>query len=365
MSKHEEVLEEIYSTPGEAGSFTSLSKIKRAAKDNKNKDLSCTQIRDWLKKKETYTKYRISRKNFKRNQIISPYIDAQWQGDLAEMGNLSAYNNGVRYLLVLIDVVSKHMWVEPLKSKHGPSVVKAFENIFARTSRRPEKLQTDDGKEFLYQGLQKFLKEQKIMFFTVKSDKKAAVAERAIRTLKEKIYRYLHEKYTKKYVDVLQDLVTSYNNTYHSTIRMTPNEVNESNEGEVLRTLYGHYWKPEMGRKYPRFKIGSYVRLNVTKGPFKKGYAGNWTEEVYIVDKTIRAEPYTLYKVKDWNGDEVEGSFYEYELQEVSPDTQGYWKVDKIIKTKTVRGKKKYFVSWVGYPASVNSWVDEKDIKKL
>ncbi len=119
-------------------------------------------------------------------------------------------NENVRYLLVLIDVVSRYLFVQPLKTKRGVDVLSALKKIFA--TQKPKKLQTDDGKEFVNREVGQYLKKEGVTFFTVKSDKKAAIAERVVRTLKDKIHRYMNEAHTLKYIDVLQDLVESYNN---------------------------------------------------------------------------------------------------------------------------------------------------------
>jgi hypothetical protein len=367
------VLESVYTTPREPGSFSGADKLRRSV--GKRAYVTVKEVDNWLKGNDTYTKHRSSRKTFKRNQIVVGEIDGQWQGDLAEMGNIARDNDGVRYLMILIDVVSKHTWVEPLKTKEGKSVLEGLKQIFERTERRPGKLQTDDGKEFLNVVVQRYLRDNDITFFTVKSDKKAAIAERMVRTLKDKIYRYMHEKHTKRYVDVLQDLVSSYNETFHKSIKMAPVEVNTGNEGAVLRSLYGKDWIVEDGgvrgsrgmRKEAKFKPGDMVRISSVKGVFKKGYWGNWSEELFRVDSMKEsAAPYQVYRLKDWNNEVLEGVFYEYEMQKVSKELDGYWKVEKIIeKRKVQRGRWEYFVKWQGYPASMNSWVDERDIKKI
>lgn len=349
-----------YANPAEPGSFSGPEKLQKST------GIPLSTIKQWMKGNDTYTKYRVARHTFKRNPIIATHIDAQWQGDLAEMGNLAKWNDGVRYLLVLIDVVSKYVWVEPLKSKAGPTTLAGFKRIWSKTERRPEKLQTDDGTEFVYKGVQNMLSAMNITFFTVKSDKKAAVAERVIRTLKDKIYRYMHERHTKRYIDVLQDLVQSYNVTYHKSVKMPPADVRESNEGEVLDNLYGHLWKT-MGTDVPKFKIGELVRISSVKHPFRKGYMGNWTEEIFrIKDLKRHAEPRIVYKLEDWGKEPITGSFYAEELQAVDKDLQDYWKVEKILKSRTLRnGRKKYMVKWQGYPSSMNSWVYEEDMRGL
>lgn len=370
--EHSALLAEIYSDPRQPGSFTSADKLSRTLKKLKNVSVKVESVRNWLKSKDTYTKHRVARTMFKRNPIIAPYINAQWQGDLADVANLAGKNDGIRYLLVMIDVVSKYVWVEPLKTKQGKSVLEALKTIFARAGVKPERIQTDDGKEFLDGGVQDFLKQNKIRFFTVKSDKKAAIAERVIRTLKEKLYRYMHEAHTHRYLDVLQDLVASYNDTYHSSIKMSPAEVSESTEGEVLQNLYGMTWekdqldnfKSKTQRKLT-LKEGDFVRISRVKGPFKKGYIGNWTEEIFIIDKVKNRVPKVMYKLKDWGGEVLQGSFYEEEVQLVDKDLGGFWKVERVIRSKKVNGRLKHYVKWEGYHDDVNSWVDASDVKNL
>ena len=354
----------MYTDPRDPGSYGGVEKLRKSL-NKLNYHVTVRSVKDWLKKKDTYTKHRPARKNFKRNPVIATHIDAQWQGDLAEMGNIASSNDGVRYLLILIDVVSKYVWVEPLKSKNGPTVLEGFKHLLSRTERRPEKLQTDDGKEFLFHGMQSFLKENNIGFFTLKSDKKAALAERVICTLKEKIWRYMHEKHTRRYVDVLEDMVASYNETYHGAIKRAPVDVNTKNEGEVLGSLYGHLWKQNASGKELKTKVGDFVRISRVKGVFSKGFIGNWTEEIFVVDKVIHSKPHILYKLKDWSNEPIDGSFYEHEIQIVDKDLDGFWKVEKVLHSRTRRGQKEHFVKWEGYPDSMNSWVKAGNVKTI
>lgn len=102
----------------------------------------------------------------------------------------------------------------PLKTKTGQELVKAFQTILS-SGRKPNKLQTDQGKEFVNEHFQKFLRDKNIHFFTTNSGLKASVVERYNRTLKNKMYRYFTAKNTLRYIDVLPKLVSSYNKTYN------------------------------------------------------------------------------------------------------------------------------------------------------
>ena len=126
------------------------------------------------------------------------------------------------------------------------------------------------------------------------------------------MFRYFSANNTRKFVDVLDLLVDQYNNAIHSSIKMTPKEASrEENENKVWRNLY-----PEFGSKTlaPKFSIGDHVRITKKKKIFDKGYTQRWTEEVFKISQILLTIPVT-YKITDYNGEEIQGSFYEQELQ--------------------------------------------------
>ena len=137
------------------------------------------------------------------------------------------------------------------------------------------------------------------------------------RTIKEKIFRYFSANNRRKYIDVLDLLIGQYNNTIHSSIKMTPIEASrEVNENKVWRNLY-----PEFGGKtlIPKFSIADNVRITNKKNIFDKGYTQRWTEEVFTISKIQLTIPVT-YKISDCNGEEIQGSFHERELQKTTQD---------------------------------------------
>ena len=95
-----------------------------------------------------------SRRNFKRNKIYAPEIDSLWEADLAFVQDVAKENDGVNYLLVFIDVFSKFLWVRPMKNKTARSLVQAFDSISGNEKRKPEKLRTDKGTEFINESFQ-------------------------------------------------------------------------------------------------------------------------------------------------------------------------------------------------------------------
>ena len=134
------------------------------------------------------------RRRYKRSRVIVPGIHAQFQADLCDVQNLSRYNKGYKYLLTCVDIFSKYAWVVALKTKQCQELVKAFQTI-PSSRREPSKLQMDQGTEFLNRVFQKFLRDNNIAFFTVKSGLKVSVVERFNRTFKNKMYKFHLQKH--------------------------------------------------------------------------------------------------------------------------------------------------------------------------
>jgi len=290
-------------------------------------------------------------KNFPKRKVYVNGIDKIWAADLVEMQAFSKFNRGVRYLLTVIDVFSKYGWMLLLKDKTGKSVADAFKEIFKKSKRKPTKLWTDRGLEFH----NKHVKELGVELYSTENEEKSSVFERWNRTMKEKMFKYFTANNTNKYIDVLDDFVERYNNTRHSSIKMTPVEASKKeNEVRVYRNLY-----PDLTRRPMRakFKAADKVRILKKKGLFEKGFTPNWTEEVSTVSKIQRTNPVT-YKITDYNDEEIQGTFCEQELQKTSREV---FRIEKIVK----KGKTRSLVKWKGYPESFNSWVDNKDLSEL
>ena len=172
----------------------------------------------------------------------------------------------------MIDVFSKQAWCIPLKNKLAASLVVAFTQLLRERS--PITLQTDKGSEFLIRSLQKLLKQYGVHHFSTHNEEtKASIVERCNRTLKTSMWRYFTKSQSDRYLDVLQDFVQSYSDTYHRSIGMAPSEVNGTNQECVWQRSYGHE-----GGGTPKFRIGDRVRISKAKRHFEKGYMANWTE---------------------------------------------------------------------------------------
>lgn len=265
------------------------------------------------------------------------------------MQAFAKYNDGIKYLLMVIDIFSKYGWIVPIKNKTGKCVAEAFKQIFE--NRHPEKLWVDKGKEFY----NKDIKVLGVELYSTENEEKSCVIERWNRTMKDKMFKYLSANSTRKYIDVLDEMVDKYNNTKHSSIKMTPVVASDrKNESAVWLNLYGT--KPVHKINY-KFRVGDKVRITKKKGIFEKGYMPRWTEEVFTVSQLQYTDPPT-YKITDYNGDEIKGTFYEQELQK---SNQEIYRIEKVIH----KHGNKSLVKWIGYPESFNSWVDNESLIKL
>ena len=221
------------------------------------------------------------------------------------MQSLSRKNKGIKYILCAIDLFRKYAFVIPLKDKKGISIVNAFDKIIKQSNRKPNKIWVDQGGEFYNNVFKKWLSDHDIIMYSTYNEGKSVVAERFIRTLKNKLFKHMTAIGKNVYYDVLDDIVNEYNNTKHITIKMKPKGVGNNNKRVYI---------DEHNEKRSRFKVGDRVRISKFKNIFAKGYTPNWSREIFIVNKINDTVPYT-YNIKDLNGEEIIGSFYDRELQ--------------------------------------------------
>ena len=214
-------------------------------------------------------------------------------------------NKGIKYLLCAIDLFSKYAFVVPLKDKKGISITNAFKKIIKQSNRKPNKIWVDQRGEFYNRDFKKWLSSNDIIMYSTFNEGKSVEAERFIRTLKNKLYKHMTATGKNVYYDLLDDVVNEYNNTKHNTIKMKLKDVKYDNKRVFI---------DEHNKKSARYNVGDRVRISKFKNIFAKGYTPNWSREIFIVNKINDTVPYT-YNLKDLNGEEIMGSFYDRELQ--------------------------------------------------
>ena len=307
----DKLLSSVYYDPNSPACYAGIQAVYREAK-KQNPKLKQKDVVDFLHKQRTYTLHKPIVRKFKHHKIVANGIDTHWQADLADMKSLAKYNEGYKYLLVCYDVLSKYAWVQPLKDKRPETLIKAMGTIF-KEGRKPWWLMTDKGKEFVAKEFQRFMTKNFIIHYVSQSpDVKAANAERYIKTLKNRLWKHFTRKNSFRYINVLQKIVQAINSSYNTALGCRPIDVTKENEAEVKEKLYGPKKTP-LSSKFT-YNIGDNVRIAVQKTAFKRGYQPNFTKEIFTVMDRVPGLPTPVYRLKDQQGNEIDGKFYPKEL---------------------------------------------------
>ena len=302
---------------------------------------------------------RPKRNRFDRRHIYSPSIDDTWTADLADFGKYKRVNRGYRYILVVLDTWSRYAFARPLKRKTGAEVANAFQDILQKSKRRCKKLFCDRGTEFYNVYLKHVLAANgNIQLYSTYNEPKASIAERFIRTLRSKIEsNYILTQSTVWY-DILPQLIHEYNTTRHRTIKMTPEEASKPENSKIV---YENLMSRKESVPSVKFVVGDKVRISVHKRLFEKGATANWSEEVYEVSEILPTRP-TTYKLRDLAGEDIQGAFYNEQLQKTDLTI---YRIDKILrKRRRPGGVNEVFVRWSGYPDKFNQWIPADSVHK-
>ena len=173
--------------------------------------------------------------------------------------------------------------VVPLKNKKSDSIVEGFQSILKDSGRKPNNVWVDHGSEIYNNNTE---------MYSTHNEGKSVVAERFIKTLKNKVYKHMNYIGKNVYFNVLDDIVRKYNSTVHSSIKIKPKNVTDDSFIE---------YNEESNKKDPKFRVGDNVRISKYKNIFAEGYTPNWSEEVFVVNKVQNTIPWT-YLINDLNG---------------------------------------------------------------
>jgi transposase InsO family protein len=332
--------------------YTGINALLAAAR-KVNKKINRDDVTKFLHGIRSYTMHKPATRRFRRLKTVATAIDSDWQVDLAVFQNVSEHNDGYNYLLVCVDCLSRFLFVEPLKTKRPSEVKKAFGTIFARSGRKPWRVFSDRGLEFVANEMRQFFEINDIRKFEVQTSPviHCGMVERANRTIKSRLYKYFTDKKTQRWIDVIQQIVDDLNHSYHRMIKMRPVDVVLDNENDVRKAeLRGH-------KRKARYSVGDTARIERSKHVFEKGYLNNFTEEIFKISRVEEDTDPVTYFLTDYSGDPITGRFYDEDLSHVIEDPDQTYDVE-VVKTRTKGGKKQYLVRYIGYPSKFNAWVD-------
>ena len=353
----ENILKGIYYDIKNPAGFSSFEKLFKAAKQH-DKNLKRKDAKNWWIGEITPTLHKTVRRNFKRNPIIVEAIDQQWEADLVDMQEFEKDNKNFKYFLTVIDCLSKYAWAIPIKNKKAESICEAFKKIF-NDGRYPTYIRTDQGKEFLNKNFKQFLKKYGVYHFTsTNKDIKCAIVERFNRTLKTRMHKFFTARGTRNWIDNINDFVSAYNDSFHRTIKRTPNEAIESKNIDLIRTVYKvddiSLLTP---KKSSNLEMNDTVRIAYEKKPFDKSYYPNWTDTIQKIEKVTEKTNAPMYGIEN-----QEQKYYPEQIQKVR---ENLTRIEKILKTRKRNGKKQLYIKWLNYPDNYNSWIDETDLYDL
>lgn len=274
-----------------------------------------SKIHDFLRQNSTSSLFRQVRHKFKRRRIRAFYPFQMMMSDTINYRNYAKpINKGYKYIMVLIDVFSKRAWTAPMKSLKDFDAVIAVESMLEKLPEVPQNFITDLGTEYYNSKMKDLFDRYGIKHYSIRGPHKACVAERFIKTLKGRLEKYFWENRTHRWIDVLDQFVENYNNTYHRSIKMAPNQVTDENRKQVFANLY-----PKIkDNTPPRLKKGDRVRLLKTKNIFEKGYTRSWSTEIYVVEKTFSDDGVDYYTISDLEGNTLPRKKYYWELNLVT-----------------------------------------------
>ena len=338
MAPWEDYLRRIYYDPSHPASYEGEKVVYDAVKREGKYKISHKQVREWLQNQDAYSLNNSVKRNFQRGRVIVAGIGDQWDADLASFARDSDENDGYKYLLVVIDIFTRYAWIEPIKDKTSREIVRAFNRIIMK-GRKPRRLRTDAAKDFTSKGFQEYLETKDIAHFTTHSERQANYVERFIKTIKSRIWRHIRSQNSRRYIDILQKLVDSYNKSWHSGILSEPINVNKQNES---RLWWQMYWPKDIKIKKESkdkkvkflFKVGDKVRISHLRSAFQREYDIKWSGEIFKISKRFVRQNQPMYRIIDFFNKPVKGTFYQKELQKVNVKNTDIFKVEKVLKYK-------------------------------
>ena len=291
-----------------------MKKLREIYSNVKSIPSYSSKIQNFLRKNVTSSLFRQVRHNYPRRRIISYYPGHTMFSDTINYRNIGTKNKNSKYIMVFIDNFSKKAYAAAMKSMHEFDSVIGMESMLHRLPSMPQNIITDKGTEYYNSKMKSLFDRYAINHYSIRGKHKACVAERFIRTLKSRLEKYFWEKNTKNWVDVLDQFIENYNGTYHRSIKMAPNDVNDDNRATVFKTLFP---KTKDITK-ARLNQGDQVRVVKQKNIFDKGYTRSWSQEIYTIVKTFSESGVDFYNISDSAGNILPRKKYYWELNLVA-----------------------------------------------
>ena len=357
-------MEQIYSDIKNSAGLASVEKLYKEIKKTDD-EVSKSDVEKFLSSKESYTLHKQGRIRFSRRKFLFKCPGHTLMADVAYMKPYEKEN--VPFLLILMDGYSRYLSVYPLESLKSSVVVGILDEFFNANIYKYQKFFTDEGIEFTNKAVRKMYTKHDIHWYTTFSKTiKVSPVERVILTLKNKIKRYISHFNTEKYLDVLSDIVDTYNKTSHRMLdNRTPLDVHLMVKWEDIKRFSQKLYKAHskkarsVGKK---LSVGQVVRIQSERHTFSRAIHVRNTYELFKIKSINEVHVPITYNLQELDGEDIQGIFYREELTPV--EDSGLYSVE-VLKTRKRRGKTQYMIRYVHFPSAPVKWVDEKTLEKL
>ena len=358
-------LERLYYKPDFPGSYSSPINFYKAVKQTfPEKVFPRGVITNFVKSLNVYNTNRSYKRIFPRPKIICTYVNYIGFMDLISYVNRASSNRKYKYILVIIDCLSKYVKAHALLNKKPQSVINALKKMYPDKD-YPYALSSDRGSEFTATICRNFYKNNGIHYFTSKNEVKSPIVERFILTLRRKIERNFKKIGKFNWISYYKNFVKGYNNSYHRAIKMKPVNVSKENQIQAFDNLMRNDLPQSMNSVKYKFKIGQAVKILDKAEKFDRAYTPKWTSEFFYIHNRYLKQNIPMYTLIDQNNEIIKGSFYTNEIFKVPLQENDEFHIEKILKRKRIRGVPHVYIKWMGYPKKFNSWIPASEVKSL
>ena len=356
-------LRKLYFTPRGPASYSGLAALLDIIKRENRYKLKKKDVREWLEEQETYTVFKEPPKTSETVKVLVSHIDEQWDADSAHMRRYARENRGYSYFLVVVDTVSRFAWTRAQKTLTAEETGEGLRSVL-EGGRRPQRLRTDRGTEFRGAAAQRVLRDKNVDHFTTNNDTKANYAERLIRTLKRKLYKYMSEKQTNVWYNALPLITESYNATPHRGLGgKAPKDVTEEDQAEIW---FRRVDKPKS--RVPtdyKYAVGETVRITTANKPFERAFDEQFTREFFYISNRLTEQGIHRYELVDADREAILGKFYTEELQKTIEKPDKTYLIQEVIERQRQNGVWMSKVKWYGWPDKFDSWIPSRRIANL
>jgi len=323
------------------------------------------EIENELSGVPTYSRHKEGKRVINYNPFFVYKPNEMWQIDIMYLPHsTSTCCKKYKYLLCVLDVFSRKLFIRLLKTKDHSTVIKNFDSIHQEINITPEKIVADKGTEFTAESFIKYCEFFGVNLIFTYNETKAAHVERAQKSFQNILYRILEQHQSHDFCKYLSDTLHIYNNRKNRITGFSPNfAFKEKNQDLVLVNLEKKYQESLSHKQKPKFKNGDFVRIREIRNKFARGYHPYFSEEIFKIKNILTNLPQVRYVLTDFSGEEtIKGSFYEREITLCNISS---FKIEKILKKKGKGNQVQFFVKWKGYPDSQNSWVKASWVQKI